>query len=101
MSKVYGYCRVAFANEEEMEQQKQIINWYCEDNDLKVDRYFCDNGVSGLTSHRDGFNEMLYTLQNGDVVVVKNVARLSRNMEQCMSFIELLDTLGVVLKIIY
>ena len=101
MSKVYGYCRVAFANEEEMEQQKQLVEWYCEDQGLKVDKYFCDNGVSGLTSYRNGLNEMLYTLQNGDVVVVKDVARLSRNIKQCLSFIELMDTLGVMLKRIY
>ena len=101
MSKVYGYCRVAFANEEEMEQQKQVIGWYCEDNGLKVDKYFCDNGVSGLTSHRDGLNKMLYALQDGDIVVVKDVARLSRNMAQCMSLIELMDRLNITLKIIY
>ena len=101
MSKVYGYCRVALANEEEMEQQKQLVEWYCEDNGLQVDKYFCDNGVSGLNSHRDGLNEMLYTLQNDDVVVVKDVARLSRNAKECMLFVELMDTLGVELRIIY
>ena len=101
MSKVYGYCRVALANEETLEQQKQVINWYCEDNDLKVDRFYCDNGVSGLNSHRDGLNEMLYALQDGDVVVVKDVARLSRNIRQCMSLMELMDTLNITLKIIY
>lgn len=101
MSKVYGYCRVALANEEEMNQQKQVIEWYCEDNGLKIDKYFCDNGVSGLTSHRDGFNKMLYTLQAGDIVVVKNASRLSRNMKECMLLVELMDTLDITLKIIY
>lgn len=101
MSKVYGYCRVAFANEEEMEQQKQLVEWYCEDNDLKIDKYFCDNGVSGLNSHRDALNEMLYVLRDGDIVVVKDIARLSRDIKQCISFVELMDQLGVTLKTIY
>ena len=101
MSKVYGYCRVAFASDEEMEQQKQVVDCYCEDNGLKVDKFFCDNGVSGLNPHRDGLNEMLYTLQDGDVVIVKDVARLSRNIRQCMSLVELMDTLNVTLKTIY
>ena len=101
MSKVYGYCRVAFADEEEMIKQKQVIGWYCEDNGLQVDHYFCDNGVSGLTSYRDGLNQMLYALQDGDIVVVKDVARLSRNATQCISLIELMDTLNITLKIIY
>lgn len=101
MSKVYGYCRVALANEEEMERQKQLVEWYCEDNNLKIDKYFCDNGVSGLNSHRDGLNEMLYVLQDGDIVVVKDIARLSRNIKQCIAFVELMDQLGVTLKRIY
>ena len=101
MSKVYAYCRVAFADEEEMTQQKQVINWYCEDNGLKIDKYFCDNGVSGLASHRDEFNKMLYTLQNGDIVVVKDAARLSRSVKEYILFVELMNTLDVTLKIIY
>lgn len=101
MSKVYGYCRVALADEEEMEQQKQLVEWYCEDNNLKIDKYFCDNGVSGLNPHRDGLNKMLYALHDGDIVVVKDIARFSRNIIQCMSLVELMDTLNVTLKIIY
>ena len=101
MSKVYGYCRVALANEEEMTEQVQIVKNYCKDNGLLIDQCFCDNGVSGLNSYRSGLNEMLYTLQNGDVVVVKDIARLSRNMTHCVSLIELMDTLGVTLKTIY
>ena len=42
MSKVYGYCRVAFADEEEMAQQVRLIGDYCRDNGLTVDEYFCD-----------------------------------------------------------
>jgi DNA invertase Pin-like site-specific DNA recombinase len=101
MSKVYGYCRVALANEEEMAEQVRLVGDYCKDNGLTVDEYFCDNGISGLNSHRDAFNKMLYVLQDGDVVVVKDVARLSRDMKQCMSFVELMDQLGVTLKTIY
>ena len=101
MSKVYGYCRVALANEEEMIEQIKLVGDYCKDNGLNVDEYFCDNGVSGLNSYRSGLNKMLYTLQSGDVVVVKDIARLSRNMKQCVSLMELMDSLDVALKIIY
>lgn len=101
MSKVYGYCRVALACKEEITEQRALIDIYCNQHGFKVDEYFCDNGVSGLNSHRDAFNKMLYVLQDGDVVVVKDVARLSRDMKQCMSFVELMDQLGVTLKTIY
>lgn len=101
MSKVYGYCRVALANEEEMMEQVKMVKNYCKDNGLPIEQCFCDNGVSGLNSYRDGLNKMLYTLQSGDIVVVKDIARLSRNMKQCMSLMELMDSLDVTLKTIY
>lgn len=101
MSKVYGYCRVALACKEEMTEQMVLVGTYCNDHGLELDKYFCDNGASGLNSHRDEFNKMLYILQEGDIVIVKDVARISRDMRQCMSFIELMGQLGVTVKMIY
>ena len=56
---VYGYCRVALANEKEMEQQRQRVVHYCRMNHLEADECFCDNGVSGLTLDREGLQQML------------------------------------------
>ena len=36
MSKVYGYCRVALANEEEMMEQVKMVKDYCKDNGLLI-----------------------------------------------------------------
>ena len=101
MSKVYGYCRVASACHQAITEQMALIDIYCKQQGLEVEKYFCDNGASGLNSHRDKFNEMLYVLQEGDIVVVKDVARISRDVKQCMSFIELMDQLGVTVKMVY
>ena len=101
MSKVYGYCRLALANDEEMAEQCSQIYRYCQDNGLTLDRYFCDNGTSGLDSYRGALNKMLYILQSGDIVVMKDIARLSRNMTQCLSLMELMKEIGVTLKFIY
>lgn len=100
MSKVYGYCRVAFADEEEMAEQVKLVGDYCKDNGLTVDKYFCDNGASGLSLNRRNLNELLKVLQEGDVVVVRDVARISRSSSQCMSFLEQMKGLDVELKII-
>lgn len=97
MSKVYGYCRVAFADEKEMAKQVELVKDYCRDHSLLLDKCFCDNGVSGLNSYRDGFNEMLYTLQDSDVVVVRDIARISRDIKQCISLMELMDALNITL----
>ena len=101
MSKVYGYCRVAFANEEEMEQQVKLVGDYCRDHGLTVDKYFCDNGASGLSLNRMRLNELLKVLQDGDTVVVKDLSRLSRSHSQCISFLEQMKDLDVTLTIIH
>ena len=100
MSKVYGYCRVASANEEDMAEQVKLVGDYCKDNGLTVDKYFCDNGVSGLTLDRKGLNGLLKIVQDGDVVVVRDVARLSRSSLQCISLLEQMKDLDIELKII-
>lgn len=100
MGKVYGYCRVAFANEAEMAQQCKMIGDYCEGNGLEVSEYFCDNGVSGLKLERDALQRMLRVLREGDIVVVKDYARLSRDMHQCMDITKAIYRAGAVPKVI-
>ena len=100
MSKVYGYCRVAFASKKSMEEQLKLIDDYCNQNSLKVDKHFCDNGVSGLTMNREGLNALFDVLQSGDVVVVRDIARLSRNTPQCITLVEKMQRYGVTLKVI-
>ena len=100
MGKVYGYCRVAFADEEKMAEQVKLVGDYCRDNGLTVDKFFCDNGVSGLILDRKGLNELLEVLQDGDTVVVRDIARLSRNSSQCLSLLERVQDLDIELKVI-
>jgi DNA invertase Pin-like site-specific DNA recombinase len=99
LNKVYGYCRVALKNAEEMSQQCKIIEDYCKDNGLKIDKYFCDNGVSGLKLERCGLNKMLDTLQSNDIVVIKDIARLSRNAQQCIELIDMIYKTGATLVV--
>ena len=101
MSKVYGYCRVAFANEEEMVQQLKMVGDYCKDNGLELEKCFCDNGVSGLSLDRKGLNGLLEVLQSGDTVVVKDIARLSRSYSQCLSLMEKLEGMDITIRMIY
>ena len=100
MSKVYGYCRVAFASKKSMEEQLKLVDDYCNQNGLKVDKHFCDNGVSGLTTDREGLNALFDVLKSGDVVVVRDIARISRNTSKCINIVEKMQKHGVVLKFI-
>ncbi len=100
MGKVYGYCRVALKNEEEMAQQCKMIGDYCENKGLKIDECFCDNGASGLKFDRSGLQKMFNILQEDDIVIIKDVARLSRSVHQCMYFVEHIQDVGATLEII-
>ena len=100
MSKVYGYCRLAFADREAMTEQMALIDVYCQRHDLKIEKYFCDNGASGLSLDRNGLNKLLEVLQEGDIVVVRDIARLSRSSSQCLELLERIKDLDVTLTII-
>ena len=100
MSKVYGYCRLAYADEEEMMKQVESVDRYCKQHGLVVDRHFCDNGVSGRVLNRDELNQMFDVLQRGDVIVTKNIARLTRSVYECITLTELIAKMGVTLLLI-
>ena len=94
MCKVYGYCRVALASKEEIaEQMRGIVN-YCEENNLKVDGFFCDDGVSGLDVGPE-FKHLLGELKSGDTVVITNLTRLSRSTAKLLMFMSQLKDMGV------
>lgn len=101
MGKVYGYGRLAFASNEEMAQQLKVIDDYCKGCGLKLDRVFYDNGASGLSLDRKGLNQLLRVLQSGDIVVIKDIARLSRSYSQCLALIEQIRNIGATLIIIH
>lgn len=100
MSKVYGYGRLALANEEEKMQQLKVIDDYCAENNVKVDEYFFDNGASGLTLDRKDLKKLLNVIQQGDIVVIPRISVLSRSSAQCLSLLEQMNDLDITLVII-
>lgn len=98
MCKVYGYCRVALASEEEAEKRIGLIKRYCEDNELVLEKCFCDNGVSGFDTGED-FKKLMRELKNGDTVVIINLSQLSRSNARLLTLIEKFKDMGV--KIVY
>ena len=100
MSKVYGYGRLALASEEEKKKQLKVIDTYCDNHGLTIEKYFFDNGVSGLELNRKELNALIDVLRGGDIVVIDNMARLSRNMFECMTVLNLIESIGAKLIII-
>lgn len=101
MSKIYGYGRLALANEEEKVKKLKVIYNYCHDNNLQVDRYFFDNGVSGLELNRKDFNALIDVLRGGDIIVTDGIASLSRSMFECMTVLNLIEDIGAKVIIIH
>lgn len=100
MNKVYGYGRLAFASEEGKVRKLDVIDNYLKAHNLKVDRYFFDNGVSGLELNRKDLNALIDVLRGGDIVVTDSIASLSRNMFECMTVLNLIESIGAKLIII-
>ena len=98
MGKVYGYCRTALADEEEIQKRIELIKRYCEDNGLSLGKCFYDDGVSGFDIGED-FKQLMRELENGDTVVVRDPSQLSRSSERLLILMGQFDHMGV--KIVY
>lgn len=61
--------------------QKALLTDYARRHKFKNVRIFVDDGVSGVTMNRDGFQEMMALVEAGKVstVIVKDMSRLGRN----------------------
>ena len=94
MCKVYGYCRVALASKEEIDEQMRVIADYCEGNNLKIDRFFCDDGVSGFDVGPE-FKHLLGELKSGDTVIVKNLSRVARGNIRLISLMDRFKDVGI------
>ena len=84
----YGYIRVS--TEEQVDgasllNQRQEINKYADQHNIKIIGWYEDDGVSAKTANRDALKTMLTDAQNNkggvDFVIVYNLSRISRNLE--------------------
>ncbi len=80
------YCRLSRDDElagdsNSIVNQKNILSKYAKDNGFRNTRFFIDDGVSGTTFEREGFQAMLAEIENGnvDTVIVKDMSRFGRD----------------------
>lgn len=61
---------------------------------------FTDQGISGTTSNRSGFAEMMNHARAGDfqILLVKSISRLARNTVDLLACVRELATLGVAVR---
>lgn len=70
--------------------QRGIVESYCERNRIKLIDEFVDDGYSGATYDRPGFNKMLKALESGiaNMVITKDLSRLGRGMQESYYYAE-------------
>lgn len=80
------YCRLSRDDElqgdsNSIVNQKNILSKYAKDNGFENPRFFIDDGVSGTTFEREGFQAMIAEVENGNVstVIVKDMSRFGRD----------------------
>ena len=75
---------------ESIGNQRNILQRYVKENDLCFVKEYVDDGVSGTTFDRSGFNEMLQDIENKNInmVITKDLSRLGRDYIKTGFYIE-------------
>lgn len=89
----YGYCRVSTKGQD-VEQQIQELK------KERIDKYFCDEGVSGKSMDRPKYKEMCKVLKPGDTVLVTKLDRFARSTMEGIQEIKRLLEMGVIIDIL-
>lgn len=95
MEKIFGYARVSSKDQNLDRQIEELIKYGVEERDIIVDKQ------SGKDFNRNGYKTLKYNLlRNGDTLVIKELDRLGRNMEQIKVEWKELEDVGANLVVI-
>ena len=91
------YCRLSRDDELQGDSnsiinQKKILQKYALDHGWKNIRFYIDDGISGTTFNRPGFQEMIADIEAGIVkrVIIKDMSRLGRDYLQLGMYTEIM-----------
>ena len=96
-----GYIRNSrITQENSVEVQNKLINDFCENNKITLDKIVVDEGISGSgekTNLRDGYNSIIEMIHNQeiDTLVVISISRWGRNLGEIYKSVQLMETKGV------
>jgi len=93
--KVASYIRLSREDDknresESISNQRNLINDYLKHHSLLLEKEYIDDGYSGTTFDRPGFNELIEDIENGriNMVITKDLSRLGRNYIKSGYYIE-------------
>lgn len=88
-----GYVRCAHKNSIQndcsLEQQRLSIKQFAQDNDIIIDHWYEDDGISGITVNRPGLYQLMQDLDN-DIqnIIITDFARLGRSFTQTQTLLK-------------
>ena len=90
------YCRLSqddlqVGESGSIQNQKQILNKYADENNHKNIKFYVDDGYSGVNFDRKGLQSMLSDIESGliSTVITKDLSRLGRNYLKTGELIEI------------
>ena len=97
------YCRLSQddgidGESNSISNQKEILLKYAKEHGFFNVQFFVDDGISGTTFDRPGFQQMEAMIENGEIstVIVKDLSRFGRNYLEVGNYLEVVyPTFGV------
>jgi len=91
------YIRTGHACSESVTHQKEATKQYAKAVSEADIKEYIDNGFSGISMNRPGFNKLNADIERGLVgkVIVKNISRISRNHLEYLIWLEECQRNGV------
>ena len=96
-----AYCRVSTDSDEQASSfDNQIEEWtkrILENPQYQLVKIYSDEGISGTTANREGFNQMIEDAKAGkiDLILCKSISRFARNTVLTIQTIRELKAIGV------
>lgn len=75
---------------ESIVSQKLLIEQFCEGHGINLSKDYFDDGITGQTFERDGWNQLVDAIKKGEVdcVITKDLSRLGRDHSETGYYIE-------------
>ena len=79
-----------YSESESIQNQRVLLMQYIKENKLNFVSEYVDDGVSGTSFDRPGFNKMIEDIENGKInmVITKDLSRLGRDYVQTGEYME-------------
>ena len=85
---VYGYIRVS-TDRQTVENQRYEIKNFCKKNDMKIDGWISDEGISGTKDpEKRELGKLLEKAKAGDYILCSELSRLGRSLMMIMAILK-------------